>query len=113
MLHNSLSWLASTLAEKAGETVTYTRAAASVSLSAVVGRQRREGDGVETLTVDGNSRDFLIRAADLILSGSAAKPLRGDTITEASGREYEVTDWRYSDAACLVYRVSTVRITDA
>lgn len=113
MLHSGLSWLADTLSAQAGQSVTYSRASASVSLNAVVGRQRRQEDGVESMSVDGNSRDFLIRAADLVLSGSAAKPARGDLVAEASGREYEVTDWRYSDAACLVYRVSTVRVTDA
>lgn len=99
----------------AGVPVTYRRGSDSVTLSAVVGQtpvEREDGAGT---TVRSVVRDYLIDAADLVLSGQHVTPQRGDRIEEASGHVYEVMPaiskselpWRYSGPGRDVYRVHT------
>lgn len=90
LIADGAGWLADKLIEHASQTVTYTRAAASVSVSAVIGRSEFEQTDGEAITRF-RSVDFLIRPEDLVLSGSAATPARGDRITWGTG-VYEVMD---------------------
>lgn len=103
----------------AGDTVTYRRGAASMPVTAVVGRYAADvGDG-NGLTVRTEVRDYLIAAADLVLGGVPVEPRGGDRIVEgdpAAGTVFEVMDlagegpWRYSDPARTVLRIHTRRV---
>jgi hypothetical protein len=71
-----------------------------------------EGEGV---IVDYRSRDFLMRACDLVIDGEVLEPKRGDLIKETAGKKihtYEVMRpdggeqvFRYSDTARTIVRV--------
>jgi hypothetical protein len=81
------AWLADQLQAHVATTITYRRGATNVSLAATKGQTELEqvdadGFAQRILTVD-----FLLPAADLILSGSSAAtlPARGDTIEETIG----------------------------
>jgi len=83
-------WLADQKIENESQSVTYRRAAASVTVSAVLAKKFfRLADGGVYVT----ERDFLIRPADLVLSGSPATPAEGDRIDLVEGsatNRYEV-----------------------
>lgn len=71
-----------------GETVTYARGEASVSVTALridaaVTVEETAGVFVRVVTTE-----WHVRAADLVLSAAAATPADGDTITDAAGRVY-------------------------
>jgi hypothetical protein len=98
LLATAADWLADQLIEHVSQAVTYTRytrvgstvTAASVSVSATIGRSEFEQADGEVLTRF-RSVDFLIRPADLVLSGSEITPARGDRI-DWNGATYEVMD---------------------
>lgn len=78
-----------------GESVTYTRDALSVALTAI-----RNSQGTDVLDTQGvyaraGRTEFLVKVADLVLGGAAAEPAHGDTITDAAGVVYDVgADWK-------------------
>lgn len=90
-LSDAMNWLDSTLAQTgvAGEEITYQRAGDSVSITAIIGATdlQREADGMQ---ISFRSTDFLITAADLVLSGVTTKPRRGDRITRESASSTNV-----------------------
>jgi hypothetical protein len=103
-------------------TVTYRRGDQSVQVQATIGRTifrldaPSDGFGVTTRYV---SRDYLVRATDLVLNGEQTLPQRGDQIVEASGggTVHEVMgpgggepDWRFSDPQRLTLRIHTKEI---
>jgi hypothetical protein len=101
-------------------TVTYRRGDQSVQVQATIGRTifrldaPGDGFGVTTRYV---SRDYLIRAADLVLNGEQTLPQRGDEIVESNGVTHEVMgpgsgepDWRFSDPQRLTLRIHTKEI---
>ena len=89
----AIAHAAAALKGNCGDAVTYQRGADSVSITAVSGStefNRENGDGVQ---VSFRSADWLITAADLVLSGAATQPKRGDRIVKTSGawtRTYEI-----------------------
>lgn len=123
MLESGMEWLASQLQEHAGRSVTYTRAAASVTLTATLGRKLlKVGDEFGGLRMVVTDRDYIITAADLILSGSLTLPAKGDTITDAGdpdgvSRTWEVLSpggdeapWNWSDPYRTLIRVHTKQV---
>lgn len=77
----------------AGVVCTYTRAAATVSLTMLpppAGQQIIDAQGVRGRSLGG---EFTCKKADLILSGAATAPARGDTITDAAGAVWDILDW--------------------
>lgn len=96
--------------------VTYIRGMASVALQATIGRtifEQRDDYGVKV-----ESRDFLVRAEDLMLDGDPALPERGDQVRETDGGKvlvYEVMapgkepHFRYSDLYRRTLRIHTTR----
>ena len=85
LLATGNSWLAGILKNKVSRTVTYTRGAYSVSLSATEGNSARDlldtegfGERIDTI-------DFIITRTDLVLNSVTVLPQRGDTITETYG----------------------------
>ena len=98
-----------------GDTATYTRNGV-----AVVGGLTVIADATTVVTVEGDNViryrgeiDFLIRAADIIISGITVRPKRGDIIAW-KGDNYEVTDPVYEpdDPAEIMLRVHGKLIGD-
>ena len=68
----------------AGRSVTFTQGGESASITAAVGSRTHEVDSeFGLLTID--TRDYICKAEDLVISGSTVKPQMGDTITETIG----------------------------
>ena len=100
-------------------TVVYTRGAASVEVAATIGQtifeQEYEFGGIQRI----QSRDFLLRTADLVLDSEQVLPQAGDTIRETVGEKvfvYEVMapgsepPFRYSDPYRKALRIHTKHV---
>lgn len=74
----------------AGEVITYTRLAATATITALRNRQGVDGVDVQGVYARASRLEFVFKQADLVLGGNAAEPARGDTITDAAGRVYDV-----------------------
>ena len=99
--------------------VVYLRGASFVEVAATIGQttfeQTDEFGGIQRL----ESRDFLIRTADLVLDAEAVLPKAGDRIRDAGGEKvfvYEVMapgsepPFRYSDPFRKALRVHTKHV---
>ncbi|MBY0513079.1 MAG: hypothetical protein K2P78_04110 [Gemmataceae bacterium] len=97
--------------------VTYTRGSESVRLAAWVGRTvfRRTQNDPGAAVIFGE-RDYLFRAADLIVGGQVTTPKKGDSITEGQTVYMLVTPdgdepvWRWSDQLKGMIRVHCKRV---
>jgi hypothetical protein len=100
-------------------TVVYHRGSSSVEVSATIGQttfeQADEFGGIQRL----ESRDYLIRTADLVLDSETVLPEPGDRIHETSGENvfvYEVMapgsepPFRYSDPYRKALRIHTKHV---
>lgn len=99
--------------------VVYRRGGASVEVPATVGRTEFEQADDAGLIHRVESRDFIVRSADLDLGEGVTLPKAGDRIRETSGTGvfvYEVnapggqTPWRYSDPYRTSLRIHTKHI---
>lgn len=94
-----------------GVAVTYTRGAATLALTAIPARGEHTLNVGEVSTIF-QTRDYLILAEELIFSGVATLPARGDTITEG-GVTRDVLSisgspgWEYTDQTRQLIRVHT------
>ena len=113
------AWLDGQRQAHATHIVTYHRGALSVEVSATIGRTLFEVDSGAGVLERIESRDYLIRTADLVLAGNAVFPERGDQIHETQGSQtfvYEVLapagkpPWRYSDPYRRVLRIHTKQV---
>lgn len=100
-------------------TVTYQRGAASVSVSATIGRTEFEQADSFGIIHRIESRDFLVRSVDLVLDGSATLPEPGDRILDSDGSHmhiYEVMSpggeppFRFSDPYRKALRIHTKHV---
>jgi hypothetical protein len=120
LLAQGSAWLEDQRHRYLTTTVTYRRGDQNVQVQATIGRTifrldaPSDGFGVTTRYV---SRDYLIRAADLVLNGEQTLPQRGDQIVELNGVTHEVMgpgsgepDWRFSDPQRLTLRIHTKEI---
>ncbi len=100
-------------------TVVYHRGSSSVEVSATIGQttfeQADESGGIQRL----ESRDYLIRTADLVLDSQTVVPEPGDRIHETAGESvfiYEVMapgsepPFRYSDPYRKALRIHTKHV---
>lgn len=86
----AMAHLASRLQECASETITYTRGADSVSLTATLGTMLlKVNDGEGGVRVVRTQHDFIFPPADLVLASTTVDPQRGDVIGW-DGREFTV-----------------------
>ena len=118
LLQTGSDWLEAQRHEHLSHAVAYCRGAESVEISATVGQTTFEVErefGVERV----ESRDFLIRSADLVLAGQPTEPQRGDRIKETLGGTLAVFEvmapgneppWRYSDPGRKTLRVHTKQV---
>jgi hypothetical protein len=105
----------------AARSITYRRGALSTPLTVVPGVTQFQVTDDQQIVEEFRSRDFLILASELVLSGTRITPQRGDKIDESfagTTERYEVMapskdqqPFRYSDAAKTILRVFTKQIS--
>ena len=114
MLSDGAAWMADQLAASASLTCAYKRGANSSQFLATIGKSMFESSGQNGVTEQWESRDYIVKTADL----PYGEPLRGDLIIEDIGGVsvfYEVTAPRgvplfhYGDAFQNLVRVHTKR----
>lgn len=114
MLSDGAAWMADQLAASASLTCAYKRGANSSQFVATIGKSMFESSGQNGVTEQWESRDYIVKTADL----PYGEPLRGDLIIEDIGGVsvfYEVTAPRgvplfhYGDAFQNLVRVHTKR----
>ncbi len=114
MLSDGAAWMADQLAASASLTCAYRRGANSSQFVATIGKSMFESSGQNGVTEQWESRDYIVKTADL----PYGEPLRGDLIIEDIGGVsvfYEVTAPRgvplfhYGDAFQNLVRVHTKR----
>jgi len=114
MLSAGAAWLADQFAASASLTVAYKRGVNSSQFVATIGKSMFESSGQNGVTEQWESRDYIVKTADL----PYGEPLRGDLIIEDIGGVsvfYEVTAPRgvplfhYGDAFQQLVRVHTKR----
>lgn len=120
LLQIGLAWLSDQLKEHASREVIYVRGADQVSVQATLGRTLLKlDDGYGGVRMEWTDRDFLIPAADLVLSGNPILPQRGDRIRETVGSQVFVFEvlapgkeppWRWSDPFRTTLRIHTKHI---
>ena len=93
----------------------YQRGENSLRLQATIGKTIFETTDDYGRITKIESRDFLVRASDLVIGGQVTTPTTGDKIIEG-GFVYEVMnpagqpDWRYSDINRQTLRIHTKQI---
>lgn len=114
MLSDGAAWMADQLAASASLACAYKRGANSSQFVATIGKSMFESSGQNGVTEQWESRDYIVKTADL----PYGEPLRGDLIIEDIGGVsvfYEVTAPRgvplfhYGDAFQNLVRVHTKR----
>lgn len=119
LLAQGLSWLEDQRHQHLTRLVTYQRGGEEVELSATIGRTVFEQDDHAGGLTRIESRDFLIRAADLVLASEVTLPKPGDRIHESdelASYTYEVMapgtepPWRYSDVNRATLRIHTKQV---
>lgn len=117
LLAQSAEWLDSQRHKHCTTAVRYRRGSHEVELSATIGRTVFRHENAYGTVTHHVSRDFLIRAADLILDGQQTEPREGDEVLEigpAQLRVHQVMSptpddpaWRYSDPQRITLRIHT------
>lgn len=115
LLAKAAEWLTDQRHQHMARTVTYQRGGDEIELSATIGQTTFEQVDDHGITRT-QSRDFLVRAADLVLGSAAVLPISGDRIVETDGAQtytYEVMapggepPYRYSDSFRNTLRIHT------
>jgi hypothetical protein len=126
LLEQGAAWLDGKRHSYLTRTVTYQRGEFSVQVQATVGQTVFRIDDGYGGWVRVTQRDYLIRAADLVIDGQITLPLRGDKIIETQGDNerdpggrliYEVMgpggnepDWRFSGPSRRTLRIHTKHV---
>ena len=119
LLGTASAWFEGVRHEHLTREVRYGRGLLSVTLSATVGRSSFPVVSASGVLEEVERRDYLVRAADLMLGGVQVEPLAGDRIIETvAGREeaYEVMGaggekcFRRSDGDGLTLRIHTALV---
>lgn len=119
MLKTATDWLSATLGESAARTIAYTRASASVTIAtAQVGRTFFRLNDAGGVRMQYGDRDYILPAAELILSGAVTVPKIGDRISDSvDGKTYEVRApqgepaYRPSDPTGTDWRIHCVKVS--
>ena len=119
MLEQGAGWLDNQRHQHMTRSVSYARGASTVEVQATIGRTEFEQADEYGIVHKTESRDYLIRTADLVLDGQATLPKRGDQIRETDGETtfvYEVLSpgdepvFRYADPYRKALRIHTKHI---
>ena len=113
-------WLATRLVSSSSDLVTFTRPGNDVlaDLSATIGKSDHNDIGGDGMPILATSIDFIVEAADLVLSADGlTKPTKGDVVTWEGGT-YEVRPygeskacWRPSDSHGVLIRIHTKQLS--
>ena len=117
LLEQASVWLGRMRASHMGRKVTYRRGQQSVEVTATVGQTTFEVINDSGFAELVHSRDYLIAADTLVISGTAVIPKPGDRIEELLNGQTLVHDvmspdqgkpcWRYSDPYRRTMRIHT------
>lgn len=119
LIERGLAWLGAQRHRHLSRLVTYQRGNQSVELAATIGRTEFEQADTFGAIQRTQSRDFLVRTADLVLGGEPTMPVAGDRIREGDGEKtfvYEVMapggepPFRYSDPYRRSLRIHTKHV---
>jgi len=119
LLQKASAWLEDQRTKFLTQSVVYQRGTDTTPVPATVGETVFQIDDGAGALLRVESRDYLIRAADLVLAGNAILPKRGDRIRETSGTQvivYEVVGpgdepcWRWSDSYRQTLRIHTKQV---
>ena len=119
MLESAASWLEGQRTKFMSRQVAYCRGINSAQVLATIGKTIFEIDDGLGAVERFESRDFLIAAAAIVLSGTVTLPPPGDKVKESAGGKlivYEVLApgkepcWRYSDPFRKTLRIHTKQI---
>jgi len=94
LLQTGAAWLGEQLKEVAAVTVAYHRGSSSIAeVTATVSLHEYEVLDTDGIMVLIKSRDYIVHAADLVLSGSTITPRSGDRIVETHDGSHK-DHWR-------------------
>ena len=119
LLQQASAWLDRVRRANLAHTVTYLRGDQSVDVPATVGRTDFEAVDTYGVVERTESRDFLVLAAGLVLTGAAVLPEPGDRIREVQDGKtyvYEVMApakepyWKWSDPYRRTLRIHTKEV---
>lgn len=119
MLKQGAEWLDGQRHANMTRGVFYMRGAVAVPVSATVGRTQFEQADEYGVIRRTESRDYIIRTADLVIAGDRFEPRKGDTIREylaGAERVYEINaprgqpPFRPADAERLAWRIHTILV---
>jgi len=119
VLEKGLAWLDDQRHAHMTRTVVYQRGADAVEIAATIGRTEFEQVDEHGVVQRLQSRDFLLRSADLVLAGAPTLPKAGDRIRETAGAQtfvYEIMapgsepPWRFSDPYRKALRIHTKHV---
>ena len=119
LLEQGMTFLDRKRHEHMTRTVVYERGASSVEVQATLGETTFEQADDFGIVQKIESRDFLVRTADLVLDDQPALPKSGDRIRDTEGEQvfiYEVSapgsepPFRYSDPYRKALRIHTKHI---
>jgi len=119
LLEQGATWLDDQRHKHMTRTVVYGRGTDSVEIAATVGRTEFEQVDEHGVVHKIESRDFLVRTADLVLAGERTLPETGDRVCETDGDQtfvYEVMapgsepPFRYSDPYRTALRIHTKHV---
>jgi hypothetical protein len=119
LLQTGSQWLGDQLLAHAATEVQYVRGLEQALIRATIGKTEFEIENGAGLIERVQTRDYLIKAPQLVLGGSPTLPKPGDRIYETEGTVtlvYEVLSlgtqpcWRYSDPHRQLLRVHTKQV---
>jgi len=119
VLDKGSAWLEDQRNRHMTRTVTYQRDGDSVELAATIGRTEFEQADDFGVIHKIESRDYLVRTADLLIAGAQTLPKAGDRVRETDGAKtfvYEVMapgnepPYRYSDPNRRTLRIHTKHV---
>ena len=119
LLHQGAAWFDGQRHTHLTQTVSYQRGVDSVELAGTIGRTEFEQADEYGVLHRIETRDYIIRTADLLLAGERVLPKAGDQIREtdeAVTHVYEVMapsgepPWRYSDPHRIALRIHTKHV---
>jgi hypothetical protein len=122
LLDTGAAWLADQRHKHMTKSIVYRHGDSGIVLSATIGRTEFASNSADPTIETWESRDYIVRTADLTFGGAVMLPVRGDQIEETDGgvkHVYEVmapagqTPWRYADDFRRELRIHTKHVKTA
>jgi len=119
LLDTGAAWLADQRHKHMTKSIVFRHGDNGIVLSATIGRTEFASNTADPTIETWQSRDYIVRTADLTFGGVVLLPSRGDQIEETDGgvkHVYEVmapagqTPWRYADDFRRELRIHTKHV---